>query len=96
MRWATNRALLAVAAAAIIAVSAADAAADEGERSYLPPHAERQAESPNGEQALSQRGSPPIHKAHPGRRHRRHTARGYWYGPPNPFALPGLILFSFF
>ena len=89
-----DRALLAAAAAVMIA-SAAPAAPQDSERSYLPPQSPRPQEAAKGEQAAPQDGRRLEQKARV-RRHRRHAGREYEAGPPYAPFFADMFFFPFF
>lgn len=94
MHQAKDRALLAAAAAVMIA-SATAAASQDNERSYLPLQSSRSQDITKGEEAPVQQIRPPSHRAR-ARTRRRHFARGYYAGPPDPLFLPSMLFFPFF
>ena len=94
MRQAKDRALPA-AVAAIMMTSAALAAPQDSEGSYLPPQSSRSQDVTKSEDAPSPEIRRPQHKVRP-RTRRHHFAGEFQPGPPDMFVFPGMPFFPFF
>jgi hypothetical protein len=94
MRQAKDRAFLA-AAAAVMITSATFAAAQDNERSYLPPQSSRSQDATKNEEAPSPEIRRPRHKVR-ARTRRRHFAGEFQPGPPDMFVFPDMLFFPFF
>jgi hypothetical protein len=97
MRHAKDRAFLAAVAAvaAVMITSAALAAPQDGERSYLPPQSSRSQDATKSEEAPSPKIRPPRHKVR-ARTRRRHFGGEFQPGPPDMFIFPDMLFFPFF
>ncbi len=94
MRQAKDRALLA-AAAAVMITSAALAAPEDSERSYLPPQSSPSQDVTKSEVAPSPEIRRPHHKVRT-RTRRHHFAGEFQPGPPDMFVFPEMFFFPFF
>ena len=94
MRQAKDRALPAAVAAVMIA-SAALAAPQDGEGSYLPPQSSQSQDVTKSEEAPSPEIRRPQHKVR-ARTRRHHFAGEFQPGPPDMFVFPGMPYFPFF
>ena len=94
MRQAKDRAFLA-AIAAVMITSAALAAPQDSEGSYLPPQSSRSQDVTKSEEAPSPEIRRPQHKVR-ARTRRHHFAEEFQPGPPDMFVFPGMPFFPFF